>query len=319
MGNENNNKNKNKILNIKNISTLNIHKNSVNDMIVYKEANENYLISVSKDKTLKITDLLEMRIIMEINDLHSAQINFINELKNKNLISCGDDKKIVIFQIDLKSKKHAIVHQITNAHNSGITKVVEIFDNKLLSISFDSQIIFWDFNRTKNVYFKSLFVTEKSFIYDILLLSQNEFVICTEKLEINFYKFNNNKIDKISTINNIEISFWHNILHKFNEKILFVGGINCIFIVDFVEYKYINLIESEFWIFSFCKLNESFFLTGDLFHIKLWKFEHNKIWFQAQKKIHNKSVSKILINEKKLISSSFDNLIKIFDAKEIFI
>ena len=315
MGNENN-KNKNQLLNIKNISTLNIHENAVNDMIFYEEK---YLISVSKDKSLKITDLLEMRPKMEITDLHSAQITFIAEMKSKNLISCGDDKKIVIFNVDLKSKTHKILHKITHAHDSGITKVAEVFDNKILSVSFDKQIIFWELDEIKNEFFKSICVTEKAFVYDVLMLNNNEFVVCTEKLEINFYEFANNEIRKISTINNIEISFWHNILFKFSEKILLIGGVNCVFVVDLVEHKCIDLIESKFWIFCFCKLNESFFLTGDLFHIKLWKFEHSKIRFQAQKKIHNKSVSKILFNEKILISASFDNLIKIFDAKEIFI
>ena len=185
-------------------------------------------------------------------------------------------------------------------------------------------------------------------ILNVFLLKKNRlFMIdCTEKFEINFYKIEknensnennknsnenkisnennkiineNNKIIKIHTINNIEISFWHNILFKFNEKFLFVGGINCIFIIDLNEYKYINLIENDFWIFSFCKLNEKYFLTGDLFNIKLFKFEHEKIWFQAQKKIHNKSITKIIkLNENFLISSSIDNLIKIFDIKEIF-
>ena len=321
MGNENKKKFNKNNLNIKNISTLKIHKNSVNDIIFYTENNKNYLISVSKDKTIKISDLIEMKIKMEIN-IHSNQINYINILKNKNLISCGDDKKIIIFKLDLKNQKFFIIHQIKNAHNLGIIKVIEIFD-KLLSISFDYQIFLWNFDRIKNEYFKCFFVKEKSFIYDILLLKQNEFVDCTEKFEINFYKIensneNNNKIIKFHTINNIEISFWHNILFKFNEKFLFVGGINCIFIIDLNEYKYINLIETDFWIFSFCKLNEKFFLTGDLFNIKLWKFEHEKIWFQSNKKIHNKSITKIIkINEKKLISSSIDNLIKIFDIKEI--
>ena len=329
MGNENKKKFNKNNLNIKNISTLKIHKNSVNDIIFYTENNKNYLISVSKDKTIKISDLIEIKIKMEIN-IHSNQINYINILKNKNLISCGDDKKIIIFKLDLKNQKFFIIHQIKNAHNLGIIKVIEIFD-KLLSISFDYQIFLWNFDRIKNEYFKCFFVKEKSFIYDILLLKQNEFVDCTEKFEINFYKIensnennnensneNNNKIIKINTINNIEISFWHNILFKFNEKFLFIGGINCIFIIDINEYKYINLIENDFWIFSFCKLNEKFFLTGDLFNIKLWKFEHEKIWFQANKKIHNKSITKIIkINEKKLISSSIDNLIKIFDIKEI--
>ena len=343
MGNENKKFNNKNNLNIKNISTLKIHKNSINDIIFYTENNKNYLISVSKDKTIKISDLIEMKIKMIIN-IHSNQINYINILNNKNLISCGDDKKIIIFKLDLKNQKFFIVHQIKNAHNLGIIKVIEIFDN-LLSISFDYQIFMWKFDRIKNEYFKCFFVKEKSFIYDILLLKQNEFVDCTEKFEINFYKiennensnennknsnenkiFNennkiineNNKIIKIHTINNIEISFWHNILFKFNEKFLFVGGINCIFIIDLNEYKYINLIECDFWIFSFCKLNENYFLTGDLFNIKLFKCEHEKIWFQAQKKIHNKSITKIIkINENFLISSSIDNLIKIFDIKEI--
>ncbi len=329
MGNENKKKFNKNNLNIKNISTLKIHKNSVNDIIFYTENNKNYLISVSKDKTIKISDLIEMKIKMEIK-IHSNQINYINILKNKNLISCGDDKKIIIFKLDLKNQKFFIIHQIKNAHNLGIIKVIEIFD-KLISISFDYQIFLWKFDEIKNEYFKCFFVKEKSFIYDILLLKENEFVDCTEKFEINFYKIensnennnensneNNNKIIKFHTINNIEISFWHNILFKFNEKFLFVGGINCIFIIDLNEYKYINLIETDFWIFSFCKLNEKFFLTGDLFNIKLWKFEHEKIWFEANKKIHNKSITKIIkINEKKLISSSIDNLIKIFDIKEI--
>ncbi len=329
MGNENKKKFNKNNLNIKNISTLKIHKNSVNDIIFYTENNKNYLISVSKDKTIKISDLIEMKIKMEIK-IHSNQINYINILKNKNLISCGDDKKIIIFKLDLKNQKFFIIHQIKNAHNLGIIKVIEIFD-KLISISFDYQIFLWKFDEIKNEYFKCFFVKEKSFIYDILLLKENEFVDCTEKFEINFYKIensnennnensneNNNKIIKFHTINNIEISFWHNILFKFNEKFLFVGGINCIFIIDLNEYKYINLIENDFWIFSFCKLNEKYFLTGDLFNIKLWKFEHEKIWFQSNKKIHNKSITKIIkINEKKLISSSIDNLIKIFDIKEI--
>ena len=97
MGNENKKKFNKNNLNIKNISTLKIHKNSVNDIIFYTENNKNYLISVSKDKTIKISDLIEMKIKMEIN-IHSNQINYINILKNKNLISCGDDKKIIIFK-----------------------------------------------------------------------------------------------------------------------------------------------------------------------------------------------------------------------------
>ena len=240
MGNENKKKFNKNNLNIKNISTLKIHKNSVNDIIFYTENNKNYLISVSKDKTIKISDLIEMKIKMEIN-IHSNQINYINILKNKNLISCGDDKKIIIFKLDLKNQKFFIIHQIKNAHNLGIIKVIEIFD-KLLSISFDYQIFLLNFDKIKNEYFKCFFVKEKSFIYDILLLKENEFVDCTEKFEINFYKIensneNNNKIIKINTINNIEISFWHNILFKFNEKFLFVGGINCIFIINLNEYK----------------------------------------------------------------------------------
>ena len=164
MGNENKKKFNKNNLNIKNISTLKIHKNSINDIIFYTENNKNYLISVSKDKTIKISDLIEMKIKMIIN-IHSNQINYINILNNKNLISCGDDKKIIIFKLDLKKNKFFIVHQIKNAHNLGIIKVIEIFDN-LLSISFDYQIFLWKFDRIKNEYFKCFFVKEKSFIYD---------------------------------------------------------------------------------------------------------------------------------------------------------
>ena len=114
--------------------------------------------TVSKDKTLKIIELIEMKTIFEINNLHSEQINYINVLKNKNFISCSDDKNIIIFTINLKKKNFTIINKIKNAHNFGILKVIEVNKNKLLSISFDCQIIFWEFNKLLNEYYKSFFI-----------------------------------------------------------------------------------------------------------------------------------------------------------------
>ena len=76
------------------IRYLDGHNDQVNSLF---KIDDNYIISSSSDKTIKIWDIKNMNYIQELNG-HNDAINCVIKLKNSSLASCSYDKTIKIWE-----------------------------------------------------------------------------------------------------------------------------------------------------------------------------------------------------------------------------
>ena len=110
--------------------------------------------------------------------------------------------------IKLQERNKYIIEQVLEGHNKATIKIIEIRNNELISISFDTNMRIWKLNNENN--FECIKVIQFSNTNtwgNILKINENEFVTssCSEKC-LKFW--NSNNYSNISIINNVETSLY---------------------------------------------------------------------------------------------------------------
>lgn len=229
-------------------------------------------------------------------EYHYDWVYKIIELKNNNLVSCSEDRKIIFYR-----------------------KKIEIGQLNTNQISINHQIL--EENTDSHNKYEEDYEISSSFLhYSMIQTKENE--ICysenTKELYISticFYDIYKRKIN--SSISNVKTG---GPLAPFNlatRDLLIIGSENIISIIDINKYKIIRLVEVDHSlnIFSFCKLNENMFLIGDNYGaITQWKIEGDNIILISKKGYaHEKNIySLIKVGEGHIASGSYDRLIKIW-------
>ena len=297
--------NENYIQNLSNILTIKSHNNMITSII---KLNDGRLASSSFDDFIKIYE--KFTFIDEIKIKEDFHILFINQFSNNIFVSCIMNNTLKFYKFE---NKNLINFQIYNSKNSIISKIKELKNNKLISVSDSYEIFIWEFNKNEN-YFIEFILKDEDEIWDFLEIKFNIIVvdICDQNI-INFWDLNNKK--KFKTIDSIEI--FGNYGNKFsllNENILLYGS-DSIYVIDIINYKIINNFSTDFYSNSLLVLNNNIFSVHNNGNIYQWKFENNKLIIVNEKiKAHqNKILNIIKYNENILITSDSQGLIKIWN------
>ena len=142
-------------------------------------------------------------------------------------------------------------------------------------------------------------------------LKENE-IILTPNGNSSIIFWNINQLKIISQINQIECTYCWNNLIKLLNKIIIVGGIKFIYLIN--NYELIYKIEINSECYSICYLNDGSILTGHKNgYIKQWNLNNNELILSGEKKVHNKEIRVISqIKIDLILSGSNDEKINIY-------
>lgn len=181
-----------------------LHKNKINSVILYNE----YLLTFSEDRTIKILDKNTFNFIQEINDEFDLPIFEAIKLKNQDIVVCyGNKIKIITF--NEKEKKIHNKQIISNFTDSNITAALELDNGKILILSNGKLFCLKNIENTFQIFKKD--INAKEFIYSMIELDENSFLITCE---LNKYK--TNKSCHFQIYDSEDISLIHNSCQQFN-------------------------------------------------------------------------------------------------------
>ena len=302
---QNENKNNDLILQ----STIKSHNDFVNCIIILKNKN---ICSCSKDSLVKIFDSQSFKEITSFQ-FEKVCILHIMEMSDLNLVVCLSDFTINILKI---VDNTICILEYLLGHQDFVYKSIEYNKGSLITCSIDKTIKMWC--KTDGFYQVINSIDVESEVYDILLI-YDYLIVCSSYTGkcVKFYDLNTFKC--INNINNIICSDFNNTLFKYNDEILFVGGIKYLYIINLLNFSIVKTIETENYIESFCLINEkNILLTGDdEGNIKKWKIEENGKKLELitnYHAIHSKWIRKIIrLNNDKIVTCSNDSSIKVFN------
>ena len=136
--------------------------NAHDDAINYVEVkDENYFITCSDDKSIKLWNNKENKFIVDkiINNAHEDDINKVIHCSNGNLISCSKDKKIKLWKENNNYNNYENINILT--HSNKIYSILLLEDKNILISSGKDGTKFWDLNDINNIdcikYFKDTY------------------------------------------------------------------------------------------------------------------------------------------------------------------
>ena len=297
--------NKNYIKNLSNNLSIKAHNNMITSLL---KLNDGRLASSAFDDFIKIYQ--KFTFIEEIKIKENAHILFINQFSNNIFVSCIMNETLKFYKFE---GKNLINFQIHNSKNSIISKIKELKNKKLISVSDSFEILIWELNKNEN-YFIEFILKDEDEIWDFLEIRFNIIVvdICDQNI-INFWDLNQKQ--KIKTIDSIEI--FGNYGNKFsllNENILLYGS-DSIYVIDLINFNIINNFSTDFYSNSLLVLNNNIFSVHNNGNIYQWKFENNKLIIVNEiiKAHQNKILNIIQYNKNFLITSDSQGLIKLWN------
>ena len=279
---------------------------------------------------------------MKISE-HSNSIIFLNELKNKNLISCSADNFIKIFHLNFISNSYDVKYQI-KAHNSFICKVIELKNGNLFSCSYDKTVKIWDLNNNNNN-FCVFSITNSDFCTDIIEYNNdfyennfndnfnnsenfnsnnnennNYFLVGLSFIENSLFLWNENLEEKY-LIKNIESSGTNKELLIYNNNII-IGGEKHVYLININDNCnfLVKNFEINFNIHCIEIINKNILIFGDQSgNYYQFSINNNNLSDLCEKnKIFKKKINYIIkSNDNNLISFCADKTLKIYEIKKI--
>ena len=321
----------------------------MNNNINQNQSNLNFINNFDINK-FKVSNLQLEKILT----YHYDAVQYVQLLKNGNIISCSIDYLIKIYnpftsQIEntLKYGKNPInyIHQLKNgkitfcsyksifilnnnsydifqliefAHEGSIYKVKELNNLNLISISQDGFIKIW---KLINNYYEIINeIKENGPINDVLEFKENIIIFDNnrEKKLIIFDLNLNQKIKIISNENIFNYALFNFI--KLNDNNILYSGNYIMITIDINSYEIINesrILGINSTIFKLCDNN---FLignrSGDCNQIKFDEKKNDMKLISDKNNIHDESVyCFIVLKNKRIVSCSYDGTIKIWKEK----
>ena len=321
----------------------------MNNNINQNQSNLNFINNFDINK-FKVSNLQLEKILT----YHYDAVQYVQLLKNGNIISCSIDYLIKIYnpftsQIEntLKYGKNPInyIHQLKNgkiafcsyksifilnnnsydifqliefAHEGSIYKVKELNNLNLISISQDGFIKIWKL--INNEYEIINEIKENGPINDVLEFKENIIIFDNnrEKKLIIFDLNLNQKIKIISNENIFNYALFNFI--KLNDNNILYSGNYIMITIDINSYEIINesrILGINSTIFKLCDNN---FLignrSGDCNQIKFDEKKNDMKLISDKNNIHDESVyCFIVLKNKRIVSCSYDGTIKIWKEK----
>ena len=288
-----------KIEDIKNITIITGHTDSVNSLLLLKDGR---VASCSDDKTIRIYDPSNDYHCDQVIERHSKGITSICQLDDGTIVSCSYDKSIMIGD-----------YTINNAHYSWILKVITLPNNRIASCSPNMTIKIWKSNPpysdTPINVLKGHWDYVNSLLYikerDVMLSGSWDDTLC-------LWNMSTYQCDKV-----IEGVYYcsHNSLYQIDKDRVIVGGDKSFSIVNIdkcVIEKTIN-VKLLRYVDCFLKLRDNkTILCGCIKGIFCF-YDMNTEQYKITNDNHNDDITDILlIDDNTFLSCSIDGNIKVW-------
>ena len=281
--------------------------------------NNKRLVSGGYDAKIIVYDKNYTKPELEINE-HSAAVTSLVISSNGNLISSSCDKTIKIFKIEENNNKNGFIlnyyllQTINTTHSNNIIHVRELSSNKLVSCSLDTKLNFY-IPQNNNYSLELSFDVPKS-VYNFLEVINNQLVIAFAD-ELKLFDLQTRKFTK--ELKDIACyAVWvNNTLCLFGNNYLAACGNSFIYVVDLVQFKLLNKINTNSNNISLCYWNNKIVIGTEVGMIQEYKInDMNLSKISFKEKCHQNYIWQIIIDEEgNLISCGHDNYIKVWNKK----
>lgn len=275
---------------------------------------ERRIASASKDKTIRIINLIRNCCDIVINEHTSAVVSLI-KLNNGNLVSSSVDKTIKIFEI--RKNSYSCISTLFG-HTNGVCKVINLNSEFFASASADNKIKIW----TNQYPYENLrtLIGHKGCIFSIIKLKASNTIVSASASTskggdstIKFWcfetEFPENTVNDVDCCNN-------NSLVEVKENILLVGSAYMeLYLIDAVVRNIIRVIKCSFLADSLFAIDNCALIGNNYGGILF--FDINDTSPIAVNKIHDNAVNDIINDGSHFISCSKDKTIRIWDVKKL--
>jgi WD40 repeat protein len=288
-------------------------------------ANKIYCIAILKNKRL-VSGGYDTKIIiydknythpeLEIKE-HSAAVTSLIVASNGNLISSSCDKTLKIFKIEESTNKtglslnYFLLQTINTTHSNNIIHVRELSSNKLVSCSLDTQLNFY--LPQNNNYSLEITIDVPKAVYDFLEILNDQLVVSFAD-SLHLFSLKNRKFIKELKEISCYPDWVNDCLCLLKQNHLVVCGNGYLYVVDLIQFKLLNKINTISNNISLCYWNDRLFVgtyNGMIQEYKVDDMNLSKISFKE--KCHQNVIWQLLLDDEgNLISCSQDNYIKIW-------
>ena len=201
---------------------------------------------------------------------------------------CSFAFEITLKILKIKNKnEYEEIQIINNSHNDKITKIIELKNENLISISKDHCFKIWKLDKNNYKYEKIKEFKDIEKLNDGLEIKDNEILYSLITNPQSLVFFDLNKFEKIKTLKNLNL---FNItvgckLVKLNNNEVAVAGSKKVYLIDITNYTILHAINCENKNICILKLSNNLFLTGN----------------------ENGTITQYIIENKKIIKESFKN------------
>lgn len=200
---------------------------------------------------------------------------------------------------------------INTTHSNNIIHVRELSSNKLVSCSLDTQLNFY--LPQNNNYSLEITIDVPKSVYNFLEVLDDQLVVSLAD-SLQLFNTKNRKFIKELKEISCYTDWVNNCLCLLRQNYLAVCGNSYLYVVDLVQFKLLNKINTNSNNISLCYLNDRLFVGTNNGMIQEYKVDNmnlSKISFKE--KCHQNYIWQILIDDEgNLISCSHDNYIKIW-------
>ena len=291
---------------IKTTKSINLHEDTINSISIFPSGN---IVSVSRDKSIKIFDNKNNKILQNIKNAHNDSISYVNIKDENNFVTCSWDKNIKTW---IKKDNEFILNKsIINAHNFSIYKVIYSSNGNLISCSNDKTIKIWE--EKENEYKLKTSLNDISCVHSILLLENKNKLISSGLGGTKIWNFDIKEINNIKLIKsfeNIKCNCW-NAINKFNDDSIIIGG-KTLNIISLSQEKIIKSINIPFCCYGTYIFEEKgiFLIGGESNDIIIYNYNTFE-YIKTIKDAHYRNIVGFCKINNDLISTfSFDNTIK---------
>ena len=251
--------------------------------------------------------------------IHRKDISNIIELSNSNLVTSSWDSTLKI--IEINQEKYKILQSL-EGHESYIDKVINPYENLLISISEDQFFKTWekDLNTNKYICTNTIRFQEAHSYCNILKIKNNEFITSSViERKIKFWNLENLK--EIKTIENISTNWSSQNMILINEKLLMIGGSNFegFYLINIITRQLMIIIKGPSRIYSIIKSMDDNFICGlsnqnGIPSIQIFKYYADNInIIYEEKNAHNDRIFSVVQFDNGIIASaSEDTVIKLW-------
>ncbi len=297
------------------VKTISEHENHVTKVIILKDLR---LCSSSFDGTIKIFDKDNYEVLLIIKE-HNFIINYVTQLKNNQLVSCGDDKTIIIYNL-LPENKYEIFQKLLG-HKTQVFKVLEseIFNNTIYSSCNNGEIFLWEKKEINDKYSINLRIKcedDKYSINDLIENNKRKILIgnCYPSKIVYIFNLNNNEFNCIKKFN---FEYYPGQIYLITEDILAITGSENIYLFNLDNYENFSSFKAQNWITTFYTLKDGTFLIGESDGVEHLYYDNNNNKLILLDGINNKDnfwgVASIVENNKNdLIFGLRDRKIRIW-------